>query len=854
MEPERGPVWGPAGGPSLNCSAGCGGGGCSIPSGAQGQEAWEILQQLCNLGLWVVFSPGCGGMWLWGERALPLAVDQVWTPSPVEVCWVIPGFSQNNRYGLYHLRVGGGVFTLRFRNNRYGLYHLRVGGGVFTLRFRNNRIVKMSSPNLNVLTLCGSILTYSSGFLFAIEEHALLPETSPRAAMQARIWTLCIGSSLVFGPILGKTWRIYRVFTQRLPDKRVIIRDLQLMGLVGLLILLDVLVLAVWSLTDPIQCAKSISAVVKVVEQDVFYSLSQLDSCSSLHPDIWIILFAVLKGSLLLYGTYLAGLTSDVSSPPVNQSPAIMAAVCLVTLSVAVAVPVSRLLPDWPNVAYSVVSGAIFICTLAINCLLFVPQLTQWRRFEDELNPNPSQMAKYFSTPSKSLKSMYSEDEIYYLLGENSSMKRLLTEKNAMIDSLQEQVNSAKDKLLRLVVVSSPPGQERETDSSNTNLNSSSTQVTELPLESSGPLLEMEDGLPRSPSPPPLPPPSPPLPAHAPEEVTLSAGRGGQFALKGLRCDAGETQAQLRMTAGPSASSEGVDAMATDPPPEVAAPSSNDNISGPAPHSTPAVSPDHAGSLGVSLAVMVGGKPGFVSSEQLQEILQDLCVDAASTSLRSPSQARRTSNPARDVPPPRSSGSPAQSPLHPSISPYVMRRRRPPFRTSRAGPPPYCYPGSAPLVRRSVAPHGADPKTERVATETAPHPADAGTGDAPEEAESHAEDVPLRWGRYGPPPRCTLPPFSRCHPKPATTAGSREDREPGLRDPYDYSDSDSSSSEDSYCFYHRPYCSVCLQGPYASTESTVSETSDSEPGTLLRHCRRVRPVVNFNEDLKPTFV
>ncbi|KAG5851610.1 hypothetical protein ANANG_G00053470 [Anguilla anguilla] len=762
MEPERGPVWGPAGGPPLNCSAGCRGGGCSIPSGAQGQEAWEILQQLCNLGLAQQV-----GVEVERRQISPVLCAVVWT-----------------------LLSCGILLALVFL--------------VFTLRFRNNRIVKMSSPNLNVLTLCGSILTYSSGFLFAIEEHALLPETSPRAAMQARIWTLCIGSSLVFGPILGKTWRIYRVFTQRLPDKRVIIRDLQLMGLVGLLILLDVLVLAVWSLTDPIQCAKSISAVVKVVEQDVFYSLSQLDSCSSLHPDIWIILFAVLK------------------------SPAIMAAVCLVTLSVAVAVPVSRLLPDWPNVAYSVVSGAIFICTLAINCLLFVPQLTQWRRFEDELNPNPSQMAKYFSTPSKSLKSMYSEDEIYYLLGENNSMKRLLTEKNAMIDSLQEQVNSAKDKLLRLVVVSSPPGQERETDSSNTNLNSSSTQVTELPLESSGPLLEMEDGLPRSPSPPPLPPPSPPLPAHAPEEVTLSAGRGGQFGLEGLRCDAGETQARLRMTAGPSASSEGVDAMATDPPPEVATPSSNDNISGPAPHSTPAVSPDHTGSSGVSLAVMVGGKPGFVSSEQLQEILQDLCVDAASTSLRSPSQARRTSNPARDDPPPRSSGSPAQSPLHPSISPYVMRRRRPPFRTSRPGPPPYCYPGSAPPVRRSVAPH-AGPQNRACCH-----------GDRASPCGRRNRRRPRGGGE--------------CHPKPATAAGSRDGREPGLRDPYDYSDSDSSSSEDSYCFYHRPYCSVCLQGPYASTESTVSETSDSEPGSLPRHCRRGRPVVNFNEDLKPTFV
>lgn len=106
----------------------------------------------------------------------------------------------------------------------------------------------MSSPNLNVLTLVGSVLTYSSGFLFAVGEQrysngaastAVLQVSLPPSALhdsslrgivveylccppQARMWTLCIGSTLVFGPILGKTWRLYRVFTQRVPDKRVV--------------------------------------------------------------------------------------------------------------------------------------------------------------------------------------------------------------------------------------------------------------------------------------------------------------------------------------------------------------------------------------------------------------------------------------------------------------------------------------------------------------------------------------------------------------------------------------------------------------------------------------------------------
>lgn len=37
-------------------------------------------------------------------------------------------------------------------------------------------------------------------------------------------------------------------------------------------------------------------------------------------------------------------------------------------------------------------------------------------------------MAKYFTSPSKSCRSVYSEEQLYQLIGEKNSMKRLLTE------------------------------------------------------------------------------------------------------------------------------------------------------------------------------------------------------------------------------------------------------------------------------------------------------------------------------------------------------------------------------------------------------------------------------------------
>ncbi|XP_071004719.1 probable G-protein coupled receptor 156 [Oncorhynchus clarkii lewisi] len=865
-----------------NCSSYCDSRLCLIHPGVNTQKGLEILQRLCTLST------------MEGElqrRSLsPVLCAVVWT---MLFCGILLAF----------------CFLL------------------FTLRFKNNRIVKMSSPNLNVLTLCGSILTYSSGFLFAFEERTHLQGGGARAMLQARIWTLCIGSTLVFVPILGKTWRLYRLFTQRVPDKRVIIRDIQLMGLVSLLILLDLLVLTAWSLTDPVKCARSIGAVVKVVERDMSYSLSQLDSCSSLYSDLWHILLAVMKGSLLLYGTYLAGLTSNVSLPPVNQSPTIMTAVSLVTLSTAVGVPVSRFLQAWPNVVYSMVAGAIFICTLATNCMLFVPQLTQWRRFEEEHN-NPSQMAKYFSSPSKSVQSVYSQDEIYYLLGDNNSMKRLLNEKNAVIDSLQEQVNNAKDKLLCLMS-SSHPHEDQEIDSSTTNLHSSFTQtivvqsdclptplphrdIAEPPLSSptfsappmSAPPTTSAIYTPSSDSPSaPLSTPPPdlyPPPGDGVNVKQWSVEFGQDIQGAGMETETGWCKVE---GTGSQQQCGGVRSnLPVSPKPSVfsrtgvrtpgkragtkTTPSCQSNYVTTSSHLFPVGKSEPSDCHGHPVLPRVTSvRPaGFVSSEHLQEILQELSVvPVMETALRSPNHSRGIRRPTLPSSTDRSVRSPLSlhaprthhPPLffrYPSISPYVMRKRRPPFHQPRGGPPPCYYPGSetprwgrrrdAGSLQLDKHPSKIQPQLEPVGPETSPlRPEDSDS----EEWEEAGHRATNRCGRHGsrwehrlpPPQKCSITPFSgHTHPGPSNGEGGGEgglDRDRG-RDSYGYWDSDSSSSAD-YCYYHRPYCDACLpHGYHPSSDSSSSYSSDSEYGGVAGLCRSTHPVVNFKEDLNPTFV
>ncbi|XP_058023986.1 probable G-protein coupled receptor 156 [Ahaetulla prasina] len=324
---------------------------------------------------------------------------------------------------------------------------------VFTIRFRKNRIVKMSSPNLNVVTLLGSGLTYGSVYLFGIEKQNPLSRPSLEMLIQVRICILYISGSLALGPILGKSWRLYRVFTQKVPDKRVIIKDFQLLVRLSLLVLADIILLLIWIFLDPVQCLQNLNADVKVTDKCLSCILKYGYVCKSLYSEFWFILLLGFKGILLMYGIYLAGLTDNLSCPPVNQSLTLISAVAIIFLFIGIMLVVNSFFYLWPNLVYGLTSGGIFVCMSSINCLIFIPQIRQWKTFEKQ-EIDTSNMAKYFTGSNKNFHStMYSDEEIYQLLGEKNTMIQQLAEKDTAIANLQEQMNSVKEKLMRLVAI-----------------------------------------------------------------------------------------------------------------------------------------------------------------------------------------------------------------------------------------------------------------------------------------------------------------------------------------------------------------------------------------------------------------
>ncbi|KAG8546440.1 hypothetical protein GDO81_018913, partial [Engystomops pustulosus] len=456
-------------------------------------------------------------------------------------------------------------------------------------------------------------------------------------------------------------------------------------------------------------------------------------------------------------------------------------------------------------------------------------QLLQWKQFEEEPSQSNVQMAKYFNSPCKSMRSMYSEEQIYHLLGENTSMRRLLTEKNAVIESLQEQVTNAKEKLVELL--------KSECSVEITKVSAISTSTLTINQHRTTTDETTATSVSRRPS-------------TADPDGDINHTMVVQAAVINIKPPTEERgdcldiiipSPEPKTDNDPSATSKSVIFADT-------------------------VAKSHMENIGRTVDgpsdawEQLSRKVNYVSSEKLQEILKELSVETLSgCGQGSPRRQRRASHSAHceAIPHPTE----GFSNVCISLSPYITRRRRGqgygrrsvlPAHYSRAVfPPPRCligtrdmYNGSHPLrddagdTRLDEANperHHHHPSVQMKNTEI--HDQENGglwvTSLSEPLGSSKGSSHAVHWNHTGPAPHGTVT----------------------LRAQSFSYESDSSSSEETLCYCHRPYCDICSPPTCDSSDScnTDTETADHLHG-WSRDYSHTRAVINFKEDLTPTYV
>uniref|UniRef100_A0A182P375 G-protein coupled receptors family 3 profile domain-containing protein n=1 Tax=Anopheles epiroticus TaxID=199890 RepID=A0A182P375_9DIPT len=246
------------------------------------------------------------------------------------------------------------------------------------LRFRKLKAIKLSSPKLSTITVCGCILVYTATILLGLD-HSTLPWSSVTFSTicMARIYFLSAGFSLAFGSMFAKTFRVYRIFTHSAGglcrDK--ILRDTQLISVIGALLLVDAFVVSFWMAADPMERhLHNLSLEISATDRSVVF-LPQVELCRSRHYESWLGMLYAYKGLLLLVGVYMAWQTRNVKISALNDSQYIGISVYSVVITSASVVVLANLLYEKVTLAFIITAGFVLVSTTATLCLLFLPKI-----------------------------------------------------------------------------------------------------------------------------------------------------------------------------------------------------------------------------------------------------------------------------------------------------------------------------------------------------------------------------------------------------------------------------------------------------------------------------------------------
>ncbi|XP_072171308.1 gamma-aminobutyric acid type B receptor subunit 2-like [Diadema setosum] len=247
----------------------------------------------------------------------------------------------------------------------------------FNVKYRKTKYIKLSSPNLNNILVVGCMLVYTA-ILFMGLDGEKVSEASFAPLCTIRVSFLALGFSLAFGSMFVKTYRVYHIITHATSRviKRKMLHESTLFLMIGVLLLLDVILIALWVIFDPmLRIEKRLP--VEVSESGSVAYAPIMEECTSQHQSKWLVALYAYKGLLLLFGVFLAWETRNVKIPALNDSHYIAVCVYNVVIMSVLAVVVNNwvIQGNHRTMSFMLVSLCIFITTTATLCLLFVPKL-----------------------------------------------------------------------------------------------------------------------------------------------------------------------------------------------------------------------------------------------------------------------------------------------------------------------------------------------------------------------------------------------------------------------------------------------------------------------------------------------
>lgn len=322
----------------------------------------------------------------------------------------------------------------------------------FNWSHRNDSLIRMSHPPSNNIMLLGCIICQTSVILLGLDGR-FIPSNQFYLICDLRAWFLNIGFSLFFGSMFWKVWQSYLLSTRNIPPLGKTANQ-QVFMTVGFFCLIDVIILTMWKLYEPMD-----RTTVKIKEQsgteldlgdDVIVEL-KIEYCQANFS--WYYLIFCYKGLLLVFGLFLAYETRGVKLRQLNDSKLVGMCIYNVAILCFITGPVSlvNLMRQQANYHYLFVSITIIFCCSLSKILIFIPKVAEYlrRRKKKALGSGSCEPSGSGNHGTNSVLDEHSsrddEEQLNRLEKENRELMEKIRERDSQMKAMIARIEEARD-------------------------------------------------------------------------------------------------------------------------------------------------------------------------------------------------------------------------------------------------------------------------------------------------------------------------------------------------------------------------------------------------------------------------
>lgn len=299
---------------------------------------------------------------------------------------------------------------------------------ILTLKYRGEKIMRAASWKLNLVSCSGCIIAYIYVILIGLNESQNYSRTQLNGICAVIPWLLCIAFTLVFMPLFLKTYRVGIIFTKIL--KKIVLTDGVLLIAVGCCVMIDILLLTIFTAISPQQRIYK-DGLLETVDE-LRQTQNMYAQCISPNDSVNYSFYGIMgvyKLLQLLFGIYCCLIVSRIGINEIRKfdetSTQLIAIVISISLFILSIVIIAFLAEYETNWLYSIQSLMILIiCNICLSFNLCPRFIAIFKGNEE----------RYRTTPEEELQN-FIEDKLREIFKENGGKMDIVTMESLRTDT-----------------------------------------------------------------------------------------------------------------------------------------------------------------------------------------------------------------------------------------------------------------------------------------------------------------------------------------------------------------------------------------------------------------------------------